>query len=98
MTDNFEESRRVLCIQVFCSRPRRKIENRVTQTSSDETLILPSSRVSIPLIRIGKLVMDFSHAISCGVTKQWLNIGIFVMVYVMYEWCLARVIINKAAK
>jgi hypothetical protein len=33
-----------------------------------------------------------------GVTKHWLNIGIFVMVYVMYEWFLARVIINKAAK
>jgi hypothetical protein len=54
--------------------------------------------VSIPLIRIGKLVMDFSHAISCGVTKQWLNIGIFVMVSVMHECCIARIIIKKAAK
>jgi hypothetical protein len=69
---------------MFCSRPRRKIENGVMETSSDKTLILPSSRVSIPLIRIGKFVMDFSHAISCRCNEALVNIGIFVMVYVMY--------------
>lgn len=40
-------------------------QNKAILISSDGALILPSSRVSIPLIKIGKFVIDLSHSKSC---------------------------------